>query len=63
MVGMIINISDRKDTKVLLYSNTLSVEIKFHGEPAEKEIKKNLVKAIVVSEKYLYLCQRYQTCG
>lgn len=27
---MIINISDRKDTKFLLYSNTLSVEIKFH---------------------------------
>ncbi len=55
MVGMIINISDRKDTKFLFYNN--------NGEPAEKEIKKNLVKAIVVSEKYLYLCQRYQTCG
>ena len=27
---MIINISDRKDTKFLLYNNTLSVEIKFH---------------------------------
>ena len=30
MVGMIINISDRKDAKFLLYNNTLSVEIKFH---------------------------------
>ena len=29
---MIINISDRKDTKVLLYNNTLSVEIKFHWQ-------------------------------
>ena len=29
---MIINISDRKDTKFLLYSNTLSVEIKFHWQ-------------------------------
>ena len=29
MVGMIINISDRKDTKFLSYNNTLSVEIKF----------------------------------
>ena len=27
---MIINISDRKDAKFLLYNNTLSVEIKFH---------------------------------
>ena len=32
MVGMIINISDRKDTKFLLYNNTLSVEIKFHWQ-------------------------------
>ena len=32
MVGMIINISDRKDTKFLLYSTTLSVEIKFHRQ-------------------------------
>ena len=30
MVGMITNISDRKDTKFLSYNNTLSVEIKFH---------------------------------
>ena len=30
MVGMIINISDRKDIKFLSYNNTLSVEIKFH---------------------------------
>lgn len=29
---MIINISDRKDTKFLLYNNTLSVEIKFHWQ-------------------------------
>ena len=29
---MITNISDRKDIKVLLYSNTLSVEIKFHWQ-------------------------------
>ena len=32
MVGMIINISDRKDAKFLLYNNTLSVEIKFHWQ-------------------------------
>ena len=30
MVGMITNISDRKDTKFLSYNNTLGVEIKFH---------------------------------
>lgn len=29
---MIINISDRKDTKFLLCNNTLSVEIKFHWQ-------------------------------
>ena len=29
---MITNISDRKDTKFLLYNNTLSVEIKFHWQ-------------------------------
>ena len=29
---MIINISDRKDTKFLLYNNTLSVEIKFYWQ-------------------------------
>ena len=29
---MIINISDRKDIKFLLYSTTLSVEIKFHWQ-------------------------------
>ena len=29
---MIINISDRKDTKFLSYYNTLSVEIKFHWQ-------------------------------
>ena len=29
---MIINISDRKDAKFLLYNNTLSVEIKFHWQ-------------------------------
>ena len=32
MVGMITNISDRKDTKFLSYNNTLSVEIKFHWQ-------------------------------
>lgn len=32
MVGMITNISDRKDAKFLLYNNTLSVEIKFHWQ-------------------------------
>ena len=32
MVGMIINISDRKDIKFLSYNNTLSVEIKFHWQ-------------------------------
>ena len=30
MVGMITNISDRKDTKILSCHNTLRVEIKFH---------------------------------
>lgn len=30
MVGMITNISDRKDTKIYSYHNTLRVEIKFH---------------------------------
>ena len=32
MVGMITNISDRKDIKFLSYNNTLSVEIKFHWQ-------------------------------
>ena len=32
MVGMITNISDRKDTNFLSYNNTLSVEIKFHWQ-------------------------------
>ena len=32
MVGMITNISDRKDAKFLSYNNTLSVEIKFHWQ-------------------------------
>ena len=32
MVGMITNISDRKDTKILSYHNTLRVEIKFHWQ-------------------------------
>ena len=32
MVGIITNISDRKGTKILLYNNTLSVEIKFHWQ-------------------------------
>ncbi len=32
MVGMITNISDRKDTRFLSYNNTLSVEIKFHWQ-------------------------------
>ena len=29
---MITNISDRKDTKILSYHNTLRVEIKFHWQ-------------------------------
>ena len=32
MVGIITNISDRKDTKFLSYNNTLSAEIKFHWQ-------------------------------
>ena len=32
MVGMITNISDRKDTLILSYHNTLRVEIKFHWQ-------------------------------
>ena len=32
MVGMLTNISDRKDTKFLSYYNTLSVDIKFHSQ-------------------------------
>ena len=48
---------------VSLVQKGFAGQMLFGIEPAEKEIKKNLVKAIVVSEKYLYLCQRYQTCG
>ena len=32
MVGIITNISDRKDTKFLSHDNALSVEIKFHWQ-------------------------------
>ena len=32
MVGIITNISDRKNIKFLSYNNTLSVEIKFHWQ-------------------------------
>ena len=32
MVGMITNISDRKDTKILSYHNTLRVELSFIGK-------------------------------